>query len=635
MQFKEWLAAIRGFLFYEEAQERRQPEVDWAPVRQAQLALLLQKYDLKSSIASMAVTMGAWGVMFALSRSLWSPAWAALVLALQLWHYVQTTKATRQIRKGAGPLFITAALHQQTLFMWAIGGAWGLAPWVMSANNEVAFLSLIIFLFGLSASAAVVLSPHAQVVMAFLLPSMSSLIVHSMYFGGFLGWLMAPYVLIFLLFNIHWSFAQARQLEKSLRTGIENEKLAARLQQQTVQLHEQVERAHASEQEKTRFVASASHDLRQPLHAATLFAAALSHSSTLGSHDRTLAQHVSESLAVLSVSLNGMLDLSQLDAGTIIPDIQPVNLQETLLALHNTYVLAAEQKGLELRIRSAGSLWVLSDGVLLERLLGNLIDNAIKHTSKGGVLVLARYPAKTPESVLATMRIDIIDTGPGIDSAQHERIFDEFYQINNPQRDRNRGFGLGLAIVKRLVVLLGHHLTLRSRLGHGCRLTLWLTQAQAPLLTTAAPANATAAVNNGELPYHALILDDDQAGVQALSSLLKSYGMRVSTAYDVEQAWALMREPATTGAKGPVGMVISDFRLPGAQSGLDFLLELRRTHPGLPTLMITGETAPERIAIIRQHGVSCLFKPVETGELFACLVRLVREGRAAASSSSM
>jgi signal transduction histidine kinase/ActR/RegA family two-component response regulator len=503
------------------------------------------------------------------------------------------------------------------------GFVWGLVPWLFLSRQDFLLNLLTVIMLSLLCTAglsSVVANRRATQLL--ILPTMLSLTAALLWHAqDGQNFFLALCTMLYLLLMFRNGDQHHRLLIESLRARFENETL-------TAQLAEQVRAVQLASDEKTRFLAAASHDLRQPLHATTLFAAVLSRSSNLDNHDHALAQRISESLTGLSTALNGMLDLSRLDAGVVIPDVRPVNLQQSLIALHHTYAVAAEEKGLELRIRSSGPLWVLSDAPLLERLLGNLIDNAIKHTAKGGVLVLARPGARRPDGGPAPTRIEVVDTGPGIDPADHDRVFDEFYQLNNPQRDRNQGLGLGLSIVKRLAVLLGHTLTLRSRLGRGCRLTLSLTPAEAPL-AAAAPAQEAGA-DGWALPRHVLILDDDKAGVDALSGLLESYGVQVSAAHDVPQAQALLRGNAERGAQDPVDAVISDFRLPGAQSGLDFLLDLRRTRPGLPALMITGETAPERVAVIQQHGLSCLFKPVRTAELLEHLARLARERRAGA-----
>ncbi|MDR2214017.1 MAG: HAMP domain-containing histidine kinase, partial [Pseudomonadales bacterium] len=492
MNIAQGIAAIRDFLLYEESQQRRAPEVDWLPVRQAQLTRVLQ--SLPASFAALTLAVGVWGLLYWLTRSPWCLVWAVLVHAAQLWRAVQTIKVRRQ---GAPPWRIAAIIREQTVCLWLLGCAWGLAPWMLGSEDSVAFLTVVIFMVGLNASVTVVMSSLAQVVIAFVLPAMLGVITHSMYFGGVLGWVLALYLIEALLVSLHWTFVHVAELEKSLRTGFENESLAR-------QLSEQVERVQASEREKNRFIAAASHDLRQPLHAATLFAEALLLSDNLNRHDRELSQRAKESLAVLAASLNGMLDISRLDAGAVTAHVQPLSLQEIFISLQHNYEPRAEEKNLALRIRAPGDLWVHSDALLLERMLSNLLDNAIKYTRQGGVLIVARPCPAANQAV----NIDVIDTGAGIAVAHQERIFDEYYQIHNPQRDRDQGLGLGLSIVKRLSALLGHPLTLRSRPGRGCRFSLQLPRAAAPLtplLVPQAPLESAAALS---LPRQVLLLDD-------------------------------------------------------------------------------------------------------------------------------
>jgi signal transduction histidine kinase len=396
-------------------------------------------------------------------------------------------------------------------------------------------------------------------------------------------------------------------------------RLETRIADATTELAHKNEQLELANQAKTRLLAASSHDLRQPLHAATLFVETLSLSPEMSQGDRKLVQRANESLAALAASLNGMLDLSRLDAGAVTPHMRPVNLHQVFIALQNTHEIRADAKNLTLRIHAPEDVWVRSDALLLERLLGNLLDNAIKHTPTGGVLMLSRRSPPRGETS-ASISVEIIDTGPGIDMAEQERIYDEFYQLHNPQRDRSQGLGLGLSIVKRLSVLLDHPLTLRSRPGHGSRFSLQLPLTDAPAApmtpSDALPGPALAAAPL-PLPEQVLLLDDDQDGVQALTSLLARYGVRVSAAHTVEQAQALLQKTPDA-----VQAVIADYRLPGPVSGLDFLRSLRQTHPDLPALMITGETTPGPVDEIRQSGVPFLFKPVQPRLLLAELERM-------------
>jgi signal transduction histidine kinase/ActR/RegA family two-component response regulator len=407
-------------------------------------------------------------------------------------------------------------------------------------------------------------------------------------------------------------FNQAAQTLSEYRNQLES-----RIADATTELAHKNEQLELANQAKTRLLAASSHDLRQPLHAATLFVETLSLSPDMSQGDRHLVQRTHESLTALAASLNGMLDISRLDAGAVTPHMQPVSLHQLFVALQNTHEIRADAKNLTLRIRAPEDAWVRSDALLLERLLGNLLDNAIKHTHKGGVLMRARRRPGTNASI----SIEIIDSGPGIAVAEQERIYDEFYQLHNPQRDRNQGLGLGLSIVKRLSVLLDHPLTLRSRPGRGCRfgLQLPLTDAPtAPMLQADAPADSAPDAVPW-LPKQVLLLDDDQGGVQALASLLARYGVTVSAAHTVEQARALL------GAPHAVQAVIADYRLPGPVSGLDFLRSLKATHPDLPMLMMTGETTPGPVAAIRQSAIPCLFKPAQPKKLLAELERMARQ----------
>lgn len=594
--------AWRRLMLHEELVDAQRGRDAMRPVRRAQLELLLRKFSLAASIAAALYAFALWLLFYLLGPSPKVLLWAVLVHGVQVLRYRHTR---RLLARGPVPdAELGPELRRQTQLLWLLGGAWSLAPWLLMRHGDTASMALMaVFIVGMVSSAAAVLSSHRQTVSAFVVPAMAGLVLALAWSGGLIGWIMALALAQYSSTLIKWTAQQADLLVDALQARFDNEDLARRLA-------EQVERVEAGSREKTRFLASASHDLRQPLHAVSLFTAVLEHALAQGPQHETVAR-LGHSVRMLGTSLDSMLDVSRLDAGAVQPRIETLGVHALFVSLQNTYGGRAQEKGLRLRIRAPGDLHVASDRLLLERLLGNLLDNAIKYTEQGGVLVAARR-ARLDDGAEA-VRFEIVDTGIGIAAEQHGQVFEEFYQVGNPQRDRAQGLGLGLSIVRRLSALLQHPVRLRSKPGRGTRFGV-LVRAVPPvaLPDAMAPQRPRGAA---QLPAHALVLDDEAVSAMAMASWLSAQGCQVRVAADVPAARLVLQQHPE------ISTVVADFRLPGSESGLDFLVQVRRSLPAMRCLLVTGETAPERIAAIRASGLPCLFKPVQPERLVEALAR--------------
>ncbi len=455
------------------------------------------------------------------------------------------------------------------------------------------------------------------------IPMMSGLILALVLKGGLVHWLLAAFITVNLVLTLRAGVQQNGRIAESLRLRFENEALAA-------DLREQIAISERASAEKTRFLATASHDLRQPMHAVSLFGATLQ-GALAGHPARENVDRMMTSVNALSASLDAMLDISRLDAGVVVVEERPVELDGLFLALNQTFAGVAQERGLQLRLRSSG-LWVRSDLQLLYRMLLNLIDNGLKYTQRGGISVTARAVG---QSVL----IDVTDTGIGIADAQRERIFEEFYQIDNPGRDRARGLGIGLSIVRRLAQLLRHPVSLRSSLGRGTRFRIQLPLSEAaqqppfeegPLAPQAqgegAETDPLRALRERarRLPGRVLLIDDEADIRDAMTELLDSYGIEaLAVASEAEAAEAL----AVGAAPGqrPFAMLICDYRLADGADGLQAgqrLAERFLTPQAL--LLITGETSPERLLSARASGVPILFKPVAQAALLRAIAQVAQ-----------
>lgn len=363
--------------------------------------------------------------------------------------------------------------------------------------------------------------------------------------------------------------------------------------------------AARADAEKSRFLAIASHDLRQPVHALALFTATL-HRRMLHSTDEPLVRNMARAIDGLERSFNALLDISRLDAGGVAPSLQTFSLRDIFRRLHMHYAGHAELAGLGLRL-SPGGKTVHSDPQMLERILGNLIQNAIKYTEHGGIVVVARSTADV-------VNVEVWDTGKGIAANELPCIFDEYYQIGRPERDRSHGLGMGLAIVKRLTRLLGHRLTVASRSGRGTMFRVGIPVASLPDLQDAlAPADTVPMqVTQSQM---VLVIDDEEPIREGLRGLLQEWGYQAVTAASLAQA-----EQVTQALEGRVDLVLSDLHLGNGADGLEAIEAVRRLcRHDVMAIIITGDTAATEIRRITASGDMVLFKPLQPRRLFDAL----------------
>jgi len=379
-----------------------------------------------------------------------------------------------------------------------------------------------------------------------------------------------------------------RRREVSLRRDLQdlNERLKVALEQ-----------AQAANRAKTRFLASASHDLRQPLHALLLFTAALS-VRRLDPKSQEIAARIDDATQALAHELDTLLDVSKLDAGIVRVNRETLDPVAVAARLVETMGPLAQRKGVSLALAMGPGLRVDTDRTLIERVLRNLLDNAIKYTEQGSVVLGGRRDG-------AWVALSVTDTGRGIPVAEQERIFEEFYQIDNPERDRQRGLGLGLAIVRRLVGLLGGELALESEPGRGSTFTLRLPAAPDARPVPDAPLAAHRRTLGG---LHVLVVDDEASVRLGTSLLLEGLGCRVSVARGTDEA-------VEVAARDAPDIVLADLRLRGDDTGVRAVAALRRVRPGLPALLISGDTAPDRLREAERAGLALLHKPVPADAL--------------------
>ncbi len=383
--------------------------------------------------------------------------------------------------------------------------------------------------------------------------------------------------------------------------AIENARLFDEIQDKNRQL------AEASEH-KTRFLAAASHDLRQPLYALSLFVAQL-RDHVKSAEGGCLIDRIDAGVTGMNELFNALLDISKLDAGVEAPSIADFALSELFERIESTFAIAAREKGLSFRI-APGSAWVRSDPILLGRIVSNLVSNAVRYTASGGVLVGCRQRG-------STLRIEVWDTGPGIPKEYRRQIFGEFYRL--PDGGSHGGLGLGLAIVERLCNLLEHRIELRSTVGRGSRFSVTVPIAQAQ--EKSAPQPTAPGTIDMSLRKQVVVIDNSRIVLDGMGSLLRSWGCRVVTAETPDAALAEL------GAAARPDLIISDFHLANG-TGIAAIAQLRTVYGAVPAFLMTGDMAPERLREARESGHRLLYKPVQPMTLRAMMSRLLKNGDA-------
>jgi signal transduction histidine kinase len=521
------------------------------------------------------VTLVAW------LAGLYAAASYALFLYLQ---YRRAAPSPDQARKWGTRI---------TFAIFLAGCAWGSAGIVMFQPTFTGYqMYLVLGLFMVTfASGAMGYTPFLPLAYALAIPSISPLLIRNAMQGDFLHLMVTAAGLLLLVLVLYYA-AEVN--------GVIRESFLLR------------NRAEEASRAKSRFLAAASHDLRQPLHTLSLYSASLKLHAPDGAAGE-IANHINKALSSLSALVDSLLDISKLDAGAITPDMQSMSVTALIERIESDYREVAREKGLQFRI-SASEVFVESDPVLLERIIRNLVDNAFKYTAAGSITLAAETDDRT-------LRIAVRDTGPGIPAAEQERIFEEFYQIGNPERDRAQGLGLGLAIVRRLVHLLGLQLTLESQPARGSTFAIampYLFQSSTAHPRESAP-RALAVDARGLDGARVLVVDDEPEVRSAIKTLLEYLGCRVAVCGGLVEA-----ERVLDHRELEPDLIVADFRLRQHENGIDTVRKLRARLGDIPALLVTGDTAPERLREAQSSGLPLLHKPVSAEKLAETMVALLR-----------
>jgi two-component system, sensor histidine kinase len=534
-----------------------------------------------------AAAVGLWVLRALVSAALLARPPAARHVRAWLLYLVVSTTASG-IVAGSSALLFFGAPPLEWAIMTMVLCAWAAAGIAVSGAVPAAFVGLVT---------------------AFLAPLALAWSVSSMP----LRLPVAGLILFFLFYLLVFARDGAALMARALRVGFENEELAQTLRVQEAEAQAARARAEDANRAKSRFLAAASHDLRQPLHSLTLLVDHAMHTADDPKLVATLRQ-AARSADSLGRLLAGLLDLSQLDAGGLTPEFRPVSLQVLLMRLENDFRSPAQAKGLALDCLSPDA-WVRSDPAMLERVLRNLVDNAVKYTAAGRIHITVEDAGERD------VRVSVIDTGVGIDPADRERIFEEYYQVGNPARRRAHGSGLGLAIVKRMCELLVHAVEVESVPGQGSRFSVTLARCEPPGEHADADGTPRAAAVDALREMVVVVIDDDDDVCEAMRTVLQGWGCRTAIAADSATAIAQLEAAGLSP-----DAILADWRLSGSENGLQAIERLEARFGERPAAIVTGEIDTSGLDLARRPGVGVIQKPVRSGEILEWLLRWATMG---------
>lgn len=530
---------------------------------------------------------------------------AATLWLLRLAHYLRYRR-----QAGADVTQLERWRRSWTALVLAQGAMWGLAVWLFWDQGEgYQRLALLLIVYAYCLVSVHLLSAQWPVFIVFvslvLLPAVARVALDD---SQPWHWQLATIVAILFGLTLMMGRSTGTALDQAIELKAQADEMARQLRREKTEAEAAQRAADAANRAKTQFFAAASHDLRQPLHAMGLFAEALRQRV----HDpevASLVNSINESVDALEGLFAELLDITRIDTGGVEVHPAPVPMRELLARLRLHFEPLAFEKGLQLTLRG-GDRVVLADPLLLERVLRNLLSNALRYTEDGGVLLAAR---RRGDRVL----IQVWDSGIGIDAQDLPRVFDEFFQVHGrheAQPHHRKGLGLGLAIVRRLTTLLGSSIEVRSRRGQGTVFSFELPAAarpREPAPEVAAPASIGLTLQ-GRL---FVVVEDDPAVREGLVVLLQAWGAQVRAFESLPQLQPWLDGEAA--ATPPPDLLLVDYRLPAGGTGIEVLQALRARWPGqaMPAVLVTGSSLGGHEDQAAEHDYHLLIKPVLPSKL--------------------
>jgi len=556
-----------------------------------------------------------WGLMVAMYWPL-APravvlAWSvllAVLLVLRLAHYLRFRRQPR-----ADDATLARWRRSWKLLVLAQASMWGLAVWLFwGLGTPYHLTALMLVVFSLCLASVQLLATQQRLFIGFtclvMVPAIVRIATDS---SQPWHWQLAGILSLQFIIVLVMGRAQRSALDQVIRLKSHTDQLAAQLRVEMGVSETARRAAEAASRAKTQFFAAASHDLRQPLHAMGLFAEALRQRT----HDpevAALVNSINESVDALEGLFGELLDITRIDTGGVDVNPAPVPMRELFARLRLHFEPTAFEKGLALSFHG-GQRVAFADSVILERILRNLVSNAIRYSDDGGVLVSCRQRGDK-------LLMQVWDSGIGISVATLPRIFDEFYQVQSQrplEPHQRKGLGLGLAIVARLAALLEAPIAVHSRVGRGTVFSFEVPPGKVLRALEPAATRAKAPLGLTLQGRLMLLVEDEPAVREGLSVLLKAWGASV---LDFDSVASLQAWLAGAPSQAP-DLLLVDYRLPQGRTGLDALAALRAHWPGrhLPAIVITGSTIGGHESEASEHDFHLLIKPVLPNKLRAMI----------------
>ena len=501
-------------------------------------------------------------------------------------------------------------LDKATFWSTISGVLWGLVFVFFTVPEEFLYIVFVVGVYcGFLSSSVSSMAIHIPTYLAFSVPSSMLFLIKCIANGmngyGIIFYLTAIVIVVF--FTVMTSFARNTQesFNKTTRLTYENNKLLG-------ELVEQKEKAEKAVLAKDQFLAAASHDLRQPLHALGLFVSALN-DFPLEEEARRCSEKIKQSAFALNGLLNGLLDISRLDAAAVECRPNHIFLKPIIESIELEYLQIVKEQGTAINIDISDQLVIYADEMLLQRVIRNLVDNAVKFTSDG-VISISGVPTAKNGHESESIHLIIEDTGIGIPEDLHQDVFSEFTQLNNPERDRKKGLGLGLAIVKRLCLLMGIKIEMNSEFLVGTRFNLALPKGD---VAKALKNFEEYAMNqekdialNGESSRLAnkviVVIDDEIDILTGMGRLLTKRAAKMILAINGDDAIIQLNEKDYIP-----DLLIVDFRLRDNLNGVEVINQLRDEYNiDIPAILISGDTSPDRLNLAKTANIQMLHKPV-------------------------
>lgn len=586
------------------------------PVRREQVRARIASYPTMIVPAMFIVPLLMWVMWDVVSHQvlLW---WMVLAFSAQLFELWQWWRH----RAAANDIHQCRQWDRRFRFNTALGASvWGLAWLLMYVPGDLAHQILIICVAMGFASGGVTVNPvHRPSLFLYLIFLLVPLVIRLALENDKQHWFLALMLVVFIAFMLNAAMRLMFTFELSLRQRFEKEGLLRELRRREEDIAEALEKAEAASRAKSKFLATASHDLRQPLQALRLFTEALQETAK-DKESLRLSGQIGKSVDALVDMFDDLLDVSRLDAGIVEPRWQHFNLGPMLDRLYGDFAPIAQAKGLLYDMPNTGencspqrcASVVYSDPFLLERMLRNLISNAIRYTDSGNVVVRCICTGGRVE-------IEVTDSGIGIKPESVPHIFDEYYQVDNPHRDRRKGLGLGLTIVRRIDQLLGSELKVNSEPGAGSTFAFSIPQGDVTQLVQPFDISHSEYDLNDRV---VALVEDDPDIRESTDALMRQWGCKV---FASESADEVMRDLDVAGQRPDV--LVCDYRLPQGMTAINVIQRMReRWGADLPAVVLTGDTASETLHEIHGSGAMLLHKPIAPVRLRA-MVYFVLTGK--------